>query len=85
MDQHIKELQAILEHATPDELFSNGFMVVHTDFKTIDAMLLASGFQGIKDLLSEQGSAFIAEHTAFRDGGHFFVGAKSDWLSRQSF
>ena len=66
MEPHITELHAILAHYPLDELFTANFMLTHTKFESIDAMLANSGVENIENLLSEQGRTFVSENTSFQ-------------------
>ncbi len=70
------------------ELFDDEFMLRHTDFPSIDAMLKASGFkvdtaEDFEAIPDDPWDAFIRERTRFTSWDEMKNAAGQEWATRQ--
>src|SRR5262249_26845279 len=76
-------------HEVPfSELFPPEFMLLHTDFESMDAMIAASGFkvesqEDFAAIPDEPWDAFVRDHTRFDDWNDMKAAAAREYVSRR--
>jgi hypothetical protein len=88
-DSKLKELQRKLKDlkgekrvALPD-LLPDDFIRKNTDFKTLQAMIDASGVKNQEEIGNDKFSKFIATHTRFSDWEEMLKTAGAEYYKRQ--
>lgn len=79
-----RALQLHGKHQVPlVELMPESFIQRHSNFKTLQEMFDASGFQQADDFSSDVGNAFIAQNTSFSSWSEMIDAASREWIKRQ--
>src|SRR5262245_2353208 len=77
------------KHSVPfNELFTDEFMMLNTEFQSMELMLSASGFkverqEDFAAIPDDQWDAFVREHTRFGSWKDMSAAAGNEWVSRQ--
>jgi hypothetical protein len=86
--QHRAEAMSGTHEVPVGQLFTSEFMLLHTDFDSLEAMFAAGGFAvrsqaDFEALPLESWNAFVAERTRFKDWEEMQQTAASEYMRRQ--